>query len=85
MRLEAACSADAEAIAGLHAENWRQTYASELSARYLAGAALLERRAVWKQRLNAPAPNQYVVVARTDPGVVGFACAYASHHDQWGS
>ena len=32
-----------------------------------------------------PHPTQYVVVAAEQDAIVGFACAYGSEHDRWGT
>lgn len=85
MNLRAATAADANAIAALHAASWQAAYASVLSASYLQNSALSERRTMWTQRLRAPQPNQYVVVADRDGKIVGFACAFLDEHVDWGS
>ena len=76
---------DSEAIAALHAASWRLTYDSVLSRAYLEKTAPIERETVWTQRLAAPKANQCVLVAESKSGLVGFACAFASEHAEWGS
>jgi GNAT superfamily N-acetyltransferase len=81
-----ATATDAAAIARLHAESWRDAYRGALRDAYLDGDADAERLHVWTERLGAPAPNQYVVVA-TDAAdaIVGFACAYGEDDAEWGT
>lgn len=85
MNLRSATTADAEAIAALHAASWRSTYGSVLSAAFIENVVPSERRAVWTQRLAAPKANQHVVVAESNRTVVGFACAFTAEHAEWGS
>ncbi len=85
MNIRRAVPADAEAIAALHASSWRVTYKGSLSEEYLEQVALSDRQAVWSQRFTSPKENQYVVVAESAIGLVGFACAFAGEHAEWGS
>jgi GNAT superfamily N-acetyltransferase len=85
MQLRTATAADAPAIAALHAASWRYAYRGTMSDDYLAGDVVSERLAVWTGRLNAPSSRQYVVIAESNDRAVGFACAYACEHPQWGS
>lgn len=85
MNIRRAVPADAEAIAALHASSWRLTYKGALSEEYLEQMALSDRQAVWSRRFASPKANQYVVVAERDAGLVGFACAFAGEHTEWGS
>lgn len=77
--------ADAEAIAGLHAESWRGTYRGAMRDAYLDGDVATERRTVWQARLGDPPANQHVLVAEGDGRVVGFACAYGAADAEWGT
>jgi ribosomal protein S18 acetylase RimI-like enzyme len=52
---------------------------------FLDGAALANRRAVWHQRLHAPAPAQFVCVADEASRLIGFICAFAGDDPVWGS
>ncbi len=85
MHCRAATPADAEAIAALHAASWRSTYRGAMRDAYLDGDVVAERRAVWDERLQAPAPNQYVRVAGTAGRILGFACAYGGADPRWGT
>lgn len=76
---------DAPAIAALHAASWRRVYHGALSAAYLAGDVVAERRALWDQRLAAPPPGMLTVVAERAGEMAGFACALANGGPPWGS
>jgi ribosomal protein S18 acetylase RimI-like enzyme len=85
MRIRAASLDDAKTIADIHAASWRNTYQNALTARYLSDVVPRERNEVWASRLEAPKPNQYVLVAEKNGEIVGFACVYAGEHAKWGS
>ncbi len=85
MRYREATEADAMAIATLHAESWRAHYRGGYHDEYLDGDVVGERVRVWKKRLSTPAPNQFVVLAEDDHGLVGFACAYGRDDETWGT
>lgn len=94
MQLRPATSADAEAIAAIHAASWRSFYRGALSDAYLAGDVVADRIAVWSKRLGQPGRNQYVVLAEMPETpetpeiagrIAGFGCAYAREHPEWGS
>jgi ribosomal protein S18 acetylase RimI-like enzyme len=80
-----ACANDAEAIAWLHTESWRRTYRGMMRDEFLDGGALANRRAVWHERLHAPAPSQFVCVAEDGTRLAGFICAFANEDPVWGS
>ncbi|MEL7690739.1 GNAT family N-acetyltransferase [Citromicrobium bathyomarinum] len=82
--LRTATAADAEAIAALHAANWRSAYAGILDPAYLAGPVIEDRRAVWQERLACPAPDMEVVIAENDQGIVGFASLFHEREPAWG-
>jgi GNAT superfamily N-acetyltransferase len=84
-RLRVATASDAAVIAALHAASWRTTYRGALSDAYLDGDVLSERRTVWRERLETPAANQWVVVAEAAGEVVGFACAYGAKDERFGT
>ncbi len=85
MRIRAALASDAQSIADIHITSWRNTYEKALTAHYLSDVVPKERNEVWTNRLDMPKPNQYVVVAEQDGGIVGFACAFAGENPKWGS
>jgi ribosomal protein S18 acetylase RimI-like enzyme len=52
---------------------------------FLDGGALENRRGVWRERLEAPAANQYVRIAEEGAEIIGFICAFADQDPVWGS
>ena len=60
-------------------------YRGILSDAYLDGDLIAERRALWQERFSKPAPNQTIVVAEIDGGIVGLACAFGDHDESWGT
>jgi GNAT superfamily N-acetyltransferase len=85
MPLRSAIPADASAIAALHVASWRSAYRGALRDEFLAGPIVADRDAVWAERFRSPPANQHVVVAEENGQIVGFACAYAGDHPEWGS
>jgi GNAT superfamily N-acetyltransferase len=85
IRCRTATLEDAPAVADLHARSWRATYRGSYRDAYLDGPIDEERLAVWTSRLADLTPNQLVVLAEDDGGLVGFACAYGGHDASWGS
>jgi ribosomal protein S18 acetylase RimI-like enzyme len=83
--LRVADADDAESIAVLHTGSWRRTYRGMMSDEFLDGAALGDRRRVWRDRLHANNPGQFVCVAEHDSTIVGFICAFAHHDPIWGA
>lgn len=84
-RFREATEADATAIAALHAESWRAHYRGAYRDEYLDGDVVGDRRRVWEERLSAPAPNQFVVLAEESGDLIGFACVYGEDDETWGS
>lgn len=65
-----ATAGDASAIAHVHVESWRTTYAGIVPEDYLAGLDETLRAKLWHEWLAGPA---LVLVAERDGSVVGFA------------
>ncbi|WP_143304671.1 GNAT family N-acetyltransferase [Chitinophaga vietnamensis] len=76
IELRAARYEDHAAIAALHTASWRHTYRGIYSDHYLDNDAAAERAAVWQQRLQQPAANQWLQVAVQNGAIIGFACLY---------
>lgn len=76
---------DAEAVASLHARSWRESYRGSFSDAFLDGDLVGERLAVWRERLERPAPEQLVRLALDGGALVGFVCAYGAYDPEWGS
>jgi ribosomal protein S18 acetylase RimI-like enzyme len=76
---------DAEAVARLHAQSWRESYRGAFRDEFLDGDLVSERLGVWRERLARPAPNQLVLLAVEGEDLLGFVCAYGAHDSRWGS
>jgi GNAT superfamily N-acetyltransferase len=84
--LRPAASDDAEAVAQLHIENWRNTYRGMLPDWYLDGPITEERMTLWKNRLSEIAnEQQYVVIAELSRKTAGFACILLDEEPEWGA
>jgi len=78
--VRAATRDDAAAIAAVHRESWRTTYAGILPLDVIAVQAGRKTEAVWQRRLEATGPAQATFVAERAGTVVGFAnCGDARH------
>jgi GNAT superfamily N-acetyltransferase len=81
-----ATGGDAEAIASLHAESWRDAYRGILPDSYLDSQITAERANLWRARFGSLASDPFFVVLTEDPGeLVGFACVLLDHDPQWGT
>lgn len=67
---------DADSIAALHTQSWRQTYRGILRDDYLDGNIGEDRFEVWQKRLANPAGNQRILIAEEDGQLRGFICLY---------
>jgi ribosomal protein S18 acetylase RimI-like enzyme len=76
---------DFAAIAAVHAVSWRNSYRGILSDEYLNDELESERLSVWKRRLEFPKTNQYVIVAKQESHIVGFACAFGCQDELMGT
>lgn len=83
-RFRLAEPADAEAVAGLHADSWRRNYRGAYSDRFLDGDVLEDRVAVWTDRLREHDPRRLTILAEDD-GLVGFANTIFEEDPRWGS
>jgi len=78
-----AAAADAAAIARVHRESWRTTYAGILPLAVIAREAGHKSELSWRRRLAALPPEAATYVAEIEGGVVGFAsCGPARHRLQ---
>jgi GNAT superfamily N-acetyltransferase len=67
---------DTQAIAKVHVDSWRTTYANIVSNEFLESLAYEQREKMWMGILSSPAGQSFVYVAETpDCQVVGFASA----------
>jgi GNAT superfamily N-acetyltransferase len=76
---------DVEQVALLHAQSWQRHYRGILQEDYLKNQVLTDRRQVWRERLQHPAENQYVLLVEEDHMLCGLACLYFNHDPVWGS
>src|SRR5215510_9715408 len=74
MLIREASLTDAAAIARVHVDSWRTTYAGIVPADYLATLSYTQREQFWRDTLSTPASSRCVYVAVHDTGqIVGFA------------
>lgn len=85
VEIRAVAPHDAEVVAGLHAESWRDTYRGMLADAYLDGDLFGERRTYWRGRLADPAPGQFGFLAFHDSTAVGFVFALPHADPRWGT
>jgi ribosomal protein S18 acetylase RimI-like enzyme len=77
-----ACPADAAAIARVHVDTWRTSYASILPAEFLAGLAYERSESIWGQALTKELPHSCMLVAETAADeVVGFVFGAQERED----
>lgn len=77
--------ADAEAIAGLHADSWRRHYRGAYADAYLDGDVEAERLGVWTQRLASQDRSTSTLIAEADGAFVGFVHIVFDADPRWGS
>jgi len=76
---------DIEAIAALHADNWRRHYRGAYLDSFLDGDVVANRLAVWGQRLAAPGVDQFTIVAERKGTAVGFVHMILDEDPHWGA
>lgn len=81
----AATPANAEEIASLHALSWQRHYRGIYPDSYLDNQVTLERRKIWLERFQQPNDNQYVIQARDQDLLIGFACTLIDKDDTYGA
>jgi GNAT superfamily N-acetyltransferase len=79
-----ASAADAEQIAGLHADSWRRHYRGAYADSFLDGDVTADRRSVWSARLTA-ATGSETVVAEHHGRLMGFVHVVFDDDPTWGS
>lgn len=75
---------DAEAIAALHAESWRNAYRSLVPDEFLDHRVVEERRAFWRARLATEDETRLLLKATADSLLIGFVCALRDADPEWG-
>lgn len=77
---------DAEAIASMHTESWRDAYRGILPDSYLDGQVADERANLWRSRFSSLGSDRFLVVLTESPRrLVGFACVLLDEDPQWGA
>ena len=85
MQLRTATSADAVAVAALHADSWRRHYRGVYRDEYLDGDVFAERQAVWTARFGDPAADARTILAEHDGVLIGFAHVIFDDDPTWGA
>jgi GNAT superfamily N-acetyltransferase len=74
-RVRPATPGDAAAIARVHVDSWRSTYAGIVPDDYLAGLSYEHSAANWERGLNSAESRSVYLVAEDESGrIVGFVC-----------
>ena len=81
----AATLEDALGVARLHAESWQRHYRGAYSDAFLDGDVLVDRVAVWSERLDKRDPRRFTLLAEDASGLVGFANASFEEDPLWGA
>jgi GNAT superfamily N-acetyltransferase len=86
VQLRTATSADAVAVAALHADSWRRHYRGAYDNDFLDGDVFTEREAVWTERLAAIDHDVARTILAVDDGrLVGFAHVIFDDDPAWGA
>ena len=80
-----ATPANAEEIASLHALSWQRHYRGIYPDSYLDHEVTSERKKIWLERFQQPNDNQYVIQARDQDQLIGFACTLFDIDDRYGA
>ena len=84
--LTVASPADAEAIARLHAQSWRNAYRGMLADEYLDRHVVADRLEFWSTRFATVAPDRRLVLKAIGDGtLMGFVCVLLDAEPQWGA
>jgi GNAT superfamily N-acetyltransferase len=85
LRFRAACSGDAHAIAGLHADSWQRHYRGAYSDAFLDNNVAGYLLPLWTERLAIPDPRARTILAEHDGAVVGLAHTILGEDTIWGA
>jgi hypothetical protein len=58
--------ADADEIARVHVQGWREAYSHLVPESFYGEAALLRRQAMWRSMLDEPLPTRRIAVGEVD-------------------
>jgi ribosomal protein S18 acetylase RimI-like enzyme len=73
IELRAPIPADAEALARVHVDTWRETYADYVPESFFGEQAFEARHAMWSRYFALPDPHGTLTVADGDGRIVGFS------------
>jgi ribosomal protein S18 acetylase RimI-like enzyme len=73
IRIRDAVAADAEGIARVHVQGWRESYKDFLRPEALAGLSVEERLRMWQEAFAKPDPQARTLVAEAGGEIAGFA------------
>ena len=82
--IEQASAADADAIAALHADSWRESYRGSLPDDFLAGPVLRNRQELWQRRF-AGDDGCHTIKATIGDTLIGFGCVIFDGDPEWGA
>ena len=87
LSFRSATVADANAVAGLHADSWRRFYRGAYADAFLDGDVVADRHAVWSTRLAGQRPEALTILAEAggETGIAGFVHLLLDDHERWGS
>ncbi|HEU5469153.1 MAG TPA: GNAT family N-acetyltransferase [Actinophytocola sp.] len=85
LRFRTAEPDDADAVAGLHADSWRRHYRGAYTDAFLDEEAPGYLARTWAQRLAAPSPRTYTVLAEQGGQLVGLAHTMLDQDPRWGA
>ena len=83
--LRLGCPSDARSIAALHADSWRRHYRGAYSDAFLDGDVLVDRLAVWTDRLGLRDSGSCTILAEDESGLIGFAHTVFDEDPTWGA
>jgi GNAT superfamily N-acetyltransferase len=85
LQFRLAASADAEAVAALHADSWRRHYRGAYSDVFLNGDVYGDRLVAWTARLTEPDQLSWTILAEGGEGLVGFGHTIFEADSRWGA
>ncbi|MCB1887469.1 MAG: GNAT family N-acetyltransferase [Rhodocyclaceae bacterium] len=83
--IRGARESDADPIAKLHADSWRNSARGVMSDAYLDDQVYEDRRQVWRSRLSEAGSDYLTLVAVQRDGLHGFICFKLGADPQWGT
>lgn len=81
LKIRSATISDADEIAAVHVQSWREVYGHLLGPEYFTTERIAARQRMWRELLAAPDPAKVVVVALAGADLVGFASSTPARED----